>query len=227
MNLLCLGSLSHTFLSVVAYWLKHSATKLEGRGFETQWVEWILSIYLILPAVLGPGVYSASNRNDYQKETKCLWVVERIRCVRLTISLSSMSRLSRQCGILNISLPYRPLRPITGMALLFYVGDVRTSQETYILASMASYGDSFTFLCVVDIRTSQETCLWPSMACYGDSFTFLCVDYVRTSQNTRLWTSTWCHAGSFTILYVDVRASQGTHLWASTACCESSLLFYM
>jgi hypothetical protein len=26
-----------------------------------------LSIYLILPAALGPGVYSASNRNEYQK----------------------------------------------------------------------------------------------------------------------------------------------------------------
>jgi hypothetical protein len=25
------------------------------------------SIYLILPAALGPGVYSASNRNEYQK----------------------------------------------------------------------------------------------------------------------------------------------------------------
>jgi hypothetical protein len=24
-------------------------------------------IYLILPAALGPGVYSASNRNEYQK----------------------------------------------------------------------------------------------------------------------------------------------------------------
>jgi hypothetical protein len=28
---------------------------------------WILLIYLILPAGLGPGVYSASNRNEYQK----------------------------------------------------------------------------------------------------------------------------------------------------------------
>jgi hypothetical protein len=27
-----------------------------------------LSIYLILPAALGPGVYSASNRNEYQKQ---------------------------------------------------------------------------------------------------------------------------------------------------------------
>jgi hypothetical protein len=26
------------------------------------------SIYLILPAALGPGVYSVSNRNEYQKQ---------------------------------------------------------------------------------------------------------------------------------------------------------------
>jgi hypothetical protein len=30
-----------------------------------------------------------------------------------------MSRLSRQCGILNISQPYRPSRPVTGTALLY------------------------------------------------------------------------------------------------------------
>jgi hypothetical protein len=31
-----------------------------------------------------------------------------------------MSRLSRQCGILNISQPYRPPRPIMGIALLYF-----------------------------------------------------------------------------------------------------------
>jgi hypothetical protein len=41
--------------------------KPEGRGFETRWGEWFLSSYLILPAAPGPGVYSASNRNEYQK----------------------------------------------------------------------------------------------------------------------------------------------------------------
>jgi hypothetical protein len=29
-----------------------------------------------------------------------------------------MSRLSRQCGILNIPQPYRPPRPVTGISLL-------------------------------------------------------------------------------------------------------------
>jgi hypothetical protein len=29
--------------------------------------DFFFSIFLILPAALGPGVYSASNRNEYQK----------------------------------------------------------------------------------------------------------------------------------------------------------------
>jgi hypothetical protein len=36
--------------------------------FETRLGEHIFSVYLILPAALGPGVYSASNRNEYQKQ---------------------------------------------------------------------------------------------------------------------------------------------------------------
>jgi hypothetical protein len=41
--------------------------KLQGRGFETRCGECFLSSYLILPVALGPGVYSASNRNEYKK----------------------------------------------------------------------------------------------------------------------------------------------------------------
>jgi hypothetical protein len=43
-------------------------------------------------------------------------------CVGLTIppqSVRRLSKLSRQCGILNISQPYRPPRPVTGIALFY------------------------------------------------------------------------------------------------------------
>jgi hypothetical protein len=42
--------------------------KPEGRGLETRWGELIFSIYLILADALGPGVHSATNRNEYQKQ---------------------------------------------------------------------------------------------------------------------------------------------------------------
>jgi hypothetical protein len=42
--------------------------KPEGRKFKTRWGEWIFSIYLIILAALGPGVYSTLNRNEHQKQ---------------------------------------------------------------------------------------------------------------------------------------------------------------
>jgi hypothetical protein len=47
--------------------VKAQCYKLEGHRFETQQREFF-SIYLILPAALGPGVHSASNRNEYHKQ---------------------------------------------------------------------------------------------------------------------------------------------------------------
>jgi hypothetical protein len=49
---------------------------------------------LLFPAALGPGVDSASNRNEYQKQrNKCFCGVEDGRCVGLTTLPPSFSRL--------------------------------------------------------------------------------------------------------------------------------------
>jgi hypothetical protein len=42
--------------------------KPEGRGFEIRLGEIIFPVYVILSAALDPGVYSAGNRNVYQKQ---------------------------------------------------------------------------------------------------------------------------------------------------------------
>jgi hypothetical protein len=40
-----------------------------------------------------------------------------------------MSRLNTQCGILNVSHPYRPLLPVTGITLLLFE---RIQKETIV-----------------------------------------------------------------------------------------------
>jgi hypothetical protein len=69
-------------------------------------------------AAPGPGVFSAANRNSIRSKNNSFLEIERGRCLTLT-SPPSVSRLCRQCRILNISQPYRTPLPHTGITLLF------------------------------------------------------------------------------------------------------------
>jgi hypothetical protein len=62
-----------------------------------------------------------------------------------------MSRLSRQCGIVKISQPYRPPRPVTGITLLFwltyfYVEESRPPLWSSSQSSWQQNGDALWFL---------------------------------------------------------------------------------
>jgi hypothetical protein len=64
-----------------------------GKSRDRVPMRWTFSIYLILPAPLGPEVDSASNRNEYQESS---WGVKSGRPVGVITLPPSVSRLSRQ-----------------------------------------------------------------------------------------------------------------------------------
>jgi hypothetical protein len=75
------------------------------------------------------------------------------------------------------------LRPITGMALILYVDDVRTSQESHVQTSRGCYGDIFT-LCLDDFRTFRKHTYGPPWNVKDNSSTLSCLDDFRNSQET-------------------------------------------
>jgi hypothetical protein len=63
-----------------------------------------------LQPIFGPGVHLASSTNEYQESS---WGLRGYRRVRLTISSSSVSRMSGKYGSLDVSQCYGRLQPVT------------------------------------------------------------------------------------------------------------------
>jgi hypothetical protein len=102
----------------LAWWIiEATSRKVAGLSLKSV-IEFFFSICRILPDHYRPGLDPASNRMITRNVSEGL---QHDRWVSLTTSAPPMRRISRQCVILNISLPFSTSLSVSSIALLFYM----------------------------------------------------------------------------------------------------------
>ena len=100
-------------------WLRHCATSRKVLGFDSRWFHWNFSLTYSFRPHCGPGVNSASNRNEYQEyllgvKAAGAWGWQTYH-LHVPIVLKS--------GSLNLLEPARPVQACNGIALPLF--DIR------------------------------------------------------------------------------------------------------
>jgi hypothetical protein len=135
----------------------------------------------------------------------CFWGVKCGRCAGLTTLPPSMSRLSRQYAILYISQPYRPPRPVTGIAFLLYFCTALYSILTVVgTLDLTMLSKSATALWVADtcFATERRTSLLPWWSRLGRLLCH-CWMFVLTSW-LKYTVALWCFPHRFRLMSVCV-----------------------
>jgi hypothetical protein len=105
----------------LAHWLRHYTCRKVAGSRPHEANDLYQFTHLLEPHYALRFTQPLIEMSAWYRMKQCFRGELRGRHVRLTTKPSSVSRMSRQCGILNISQPYRSPRPVRGVALFFFL----------------------------------------------------------------------------------------------------------